>query len=783
MKKLTLLFLLAGCSALFAQTASVSGHLFDGSTSPQSTASISFTLVNTGGNVCKVSGTAIVVQSPVTFNANGSGAISGTLYRNDFISCGGVSNSVWQYQVAVNGQIQPTCMLATLATSSLNVDNAACSNTVPVITPPTGDTTYCRLDGSNCGFTGNISGQSATFAGSATITGALTAQSVNGVVYCDNQTGADIGAKCNAAFATLSGSYGTVRISAPGSYSFSTTIAFTSPAVLECAPGVILNYTGSGKAINMGTAGASFNFNQPAYGVRGCTIKGGASWTHGIYFNTYVTESIVDSVHFTDAGNTTGWNIEYQSFNFQNLIVNTTMETTTSGCFNGVLVNGYNTDNVTTDFGVSFVQIVNSHLQPAAGCTTTGIIAGGRTYISGGNIANFSPLIRVRYYGANTTITGNIDLEIIDTTSGACAIMYGDKSTDPGAQLGNYIDELTIRDTLINVHNSSVSTTATPLCPTQGSTGLQNALLDNVTVGDITGSRKVVVQNNIINQNGNRAYNTHYNGTNGIPSTGTSLFLKGNLHTTGGNIANWDGTDGDVFSTFGALNIGTYGQTNGFQTLSPSGAATSFLANCVTDSECGLGIQNGKTAEQDSDLWFFDNAGNLTARIQKKSAAHGQGLNFINNGNTGLQINASGILSGVDTLATAGLGVPVTLGVTSQKSETGSADANVLTVTPAAAVGTYRACVVVSVSAATSGVISWTLSWTDSNSTAQSNVAQDLFQQGTSAPATSFTTSAAGNYNGCTTFDVNNAGSNIVIKWVGGGTTTAKASATIERLQ
>jgi len=132
---------------------------------------------------------------------------------------------------------------------------------------------------------------------------------------------------------------------------------------------------------------------------------------------------------------------------------------------------------------------------------------------------------------------------------------------------------------------------------------------------------------------------------------------------------------------------------------------------------------------------------------------------------------------------TAGLGAPYVRGVTSQKSETTTADANVLTVTPAAAVGTYRVNVVISVSAATSGVIGWTLSWTDSNGNAQSNIAQSLFQLGTASPALTFTTSAAGNYSGSTVIDVNNAAAGIIVKWVGGGTTTAKMSAVIERLQ
>lgn len=122
------------------------------------------------------------------------------------------------------------------------------------------------------------------------------------------------------------------------------------------------------------------------------------------------------------------------------------------------------------------------------------------------------------------------------------------------------------------------------------------------------------------------------------------------------------------------------------------------------------------------------------------------------------------------------------LGSTSQKAETASADTNVLTVTPASEVGTYRVSVAISVSSASSGVISWTLSWTDSNGNAQSNVAQQIFQIGTAAPNTTFTTSSAGNYYGSALVDVNNAGADIVVKWVGGGTSAAKMSATVERV-
>lgn len=57
-----------------------------------------------------------------------------------------------------------------------------------------------------------------------------------------------------------------------------------------------------------------------------------------------------------------------------------------------------------------------------------------------------------------------------------------------------------------------------------------------------------------------------------------------------------------------------------------------------------------------------------------------------------------------------------------------------------------------------------------------------MFLVGTAAPNFTFTTSAAGNYHGEAIIDVNNAGANIVVKWVGGGTTAAKMTAFVERL-
>lgn len=127
--------------------------------------------------------------------------------------------------------------------------------------------------------------------------------------------------------------------------------------------------------------------------------------------------------------------------------------------------------------------------------------------------------------------------------------------------------------------------------------------------------------------------------------------------------------------------------------------------------------------------------------------------------------------------------------VSFQKPETGAADSNVLSCLPNLVPGTttgtnavYRISISIAVGSATSGVIGWTATWTDANGNAQAPTELELFQDGTAAPALTFTTSSAGGYHSSVIIDVNNANANIVIKWIGGGTTAARMSATIERL-
>jgi hypothetical protein len=121
---------------------------------------------------------------------------------------------------------------------------------------------------------------------------------------------------------------------------------------------------------------------------------------------------------------------------------------------------------------------------------------------------------------------------------------------------------------------------------------------------------------------------------------------------------------------------------------------------------------------------------------------------------------------------------------TVQKSES-AADANVLTFSPPSQTGSYRIHFVLDVSAASGATLGWTATWKDANGTAQApaNLPFCAVLTGLCA-ATSGVTSVAGNFGGWFDIDTDNSGTNIVVQLTFSGTSfTAKATATIERLQ
>jgi hypothetical protein len=137
-----------------------------------------------------------------------------------------------------------------------------------------------------------------TVNGNLTVTGTsnsgpTTTTSINGVLNATSFSGSDIGAKVNAAFASLT-SGGTVGIPA-GTYTLSTTIILPNAGYhLTCDAGTILNYTGTADAILIpSSSGVPGQANLGVNGQGGCLLQKSGQTGNGIHIGpsnqTYVT--------------------------------------------------------------------------------------------------------------------------------------------------------------------------------------------------------------------------------------------------------------------------------------------------------------------------------------------------------------------------------------------------------------------------------------------------------------------------------------------------------------
>jgi hypothetical protein len=135
-------FLLATFS--FA-TVTVSGNLVSpGTSSVSSRAFVRFWIRGAGGNQCRVSGTGIILPSYYDFTPT-AGAISGTLYDSlTEISCGGSVGVAWYgVQAYYDGKPGPEVPY-NVTGASFNLNSATPNTTSPVVSAPTGDSTYLQ---------------------------------------------------------------------------------------------------------------------------------------------------------------------------------------------------------------------------------------------------------------------------------------------------------------------------------------------------------------------------------------------------------------------------------------------------------------------------------------------------------------------------------------------------------------------------------------------------------------------------------------------------------------
>lgn len=167
MKRLLILLLLSACAW---GTTTVTGNMQNLGTADVSGGFIRFWLRGCAGNQPRVSGHGLIAPSlgGVFFfdiPANPSGAVSGTLYSNrdstgllgGDIECGGSTTATWYgMQAFFAGKGGPEIPVYAKNTAVLDISSVTPLTTNPVVIPPSGDSTYLRLDAGNSPITGTL---------------------------------------------------------------------------------------------------------------------------------------------------------------------------------------------------------------------------------------------------------------------------------------------------------------------------------------------------------------------------------------------------------------------------------------------------------------------------------------------------------------------------------------------------------------------------------------------------------------------------------------------------
>ena len=163
MKRFLALSLLLLPASAWATT-TVSGTLHNLGTIPVGqNAFVRFWLRGCSGNQPRVNGTPVIAPSSggvffFDLIANVSGYVTETIYSTrdsrgllgGDIECGGSKTAVWYgMQIFVAGKGGPEIAVHARNGATLDLSNIAPLTTNPVVTAPTGDSTYCRLDGRN----------------------------------------------------------------------------------------------------------------------------------------------------------------------------------------------------------------------------------------------------------------------------------------------------------------------------------------------------------------------------------------------------------------------------------------------------------------------------------------------------------------------------------------------------------------------------------------------------------------------------------------------------------
>jgi hypothetical protein len=146
------------CSLGHAQTATVTGKVVDpGNANQTINTKVQFELIGCSGNQPRYNGTALLWPLIKKFDTDSSGNISGSIFKNDSITCGSSTDSnKWRMTIVQNGQPSPPCDVR-ITSSTFNATQPNCLNQNPTVAVPTDSTRFALLNATNMPFTGIIS--------------------------------------------------------------------------------------------------------------------------------------------------------------------------------------------------------------------------------------------------------------------------------------------------------------------------------------------------------------------------------------------------------------------------------------------------------------------------------------------------------------------------------------------------------------------------------------------------------------------------------------------------
>lgn len=229
---------------------------------------------------------------------------------------------------------------------------------------------------------------------------------------------------CNGAGTTCEYNYGGTGISP---------INPTIPTSIECAQGVVLNYTGSAHAVDLGPTGLTYaKIPVERYTVEGCTFTGGASYTEGIFINNFLINVLIHKNQFFNFGNTTGANINYTGNNWE-MVIDDNLFNSKDATGPRNVIDGHLAANSTIHFTDNIISCLSAAgLACGVSGQGYGIWTAPSAYIVNNEIKFHQPLIRISSCTTCGSGTGfYVAYNVLEGNSGesAPAITYGDPGT------------------------------------------------------------------------------------------------------------------------------------------------------------------------------------------------------------------------------------------------------------------------------------------------------------------------------------------------------------------